>query len=142
MVIILLYLISSIGHLEPGNEVGSQNWAKYINRIRTRNLRIWIWSANLLCILLLWYIARNIFNASKLHIWKEASQKSSKNRTQFFIEFVMRSKKGQEVITSPFWGWQICLEAFLFLVHHLAILDALIQRDFRVFPKITVGNLC
>ena len=54
----------------------------------------------------------------------------------------MRSKKGQELITSPFSGCQICLEAFLFLVHHLAILDALIQRDFRVFPKITVGNLC
>ena len=51
------------------------------------------------------------------------------------------SKNKQELITSPFWGCQICLEVFYFVVHHLTIFDALIQRGFGVFAKMTIGNL-
>ena len=30
---------------------------------------------------------------------------------------------------------------FYFMVYHLTISDALIQRGFGVFPKLTIGNL-
>ena len=32
--------------------------------------------------------------------------------------------------------------SFYFVVYHLSIFDALIQRGFGFFPKITIGNLC
>ena len=42
-------------------------------------------------------------------IWKEDYKKSSENLTSFFMEFVIKSKKGQELITSPVRYCQ-CLE--------------------------------
>ena len=35
-----------------------------------------------------------------------------------------------------------CNNFFYFVVHHLTIFDALIQRGFGVFPRVTIGNLC
>ena len=61
-----------------------------------------------------------------------------------FIEFVTESKKGQELITSPFSVYQTCPEVSYFVVYHLTIFDVLIQRrkeaklDF--FSEITIGK--
>ena len=50
MLIIELYAIRSKGHWEPCDKVGYQSPADHIIRFRTRNFRIWSWSANPLCI--------------------------------------------------------------------------------------------
>ena len=49
----------------------------------------------------------------KWDIWKEDYQKLSENLISFFMEIVMRNKKGQELVTSPFSGCQLLSEVFL-----------------------------
>ena len=49
----------------------------------------------------------------KWDIWKEDYQKLSENLISFFMEIVMRNKKGQELVTSPFSGSQLFSEVFL-----------------------------
>ena len=45
------------------------------------------------------------------------------------MEFVIGSKNGLELITSPFSGCQVFSEVFFyFVVHNLIIFDVLIQR--------------
>ena len=54
-------------------------------------------------------------------------------------------KRDQELLTrfptTRLLDCQICLEVFSLVVHHLTIFDDLIQKEFYVIPKITVGNL-
>ena len=57
------------------------------------------------------------------------------------MEIVMRSKKGQELVTRHFSGCQIFSEVFYFMIYHLTTFDAFIQRGFGVFQKIIIGNL-
>ena len=40
----------------------------------------------------------------------------------------MESKKGQELITSPFSVYQTCSDVSYFVVYHLTIFDVLIQK--------------
>ena len=80
-------------------------------------------------------------------ICKEDYQKPSENLTSFFMEFVFKSKKGQELITSLLWHCQICLEFFRWNEQIKSLTQCLSQyllkfrREGHQKPRNEVGSL-